>query len=179
MVYFFIFIEEIVLVLWYAAAYCIYGAGIFFMIFSLTYWKGENIITPKKQYFLVILFIIIFSFSLFIPNGMTINESTNWRPNWSFLLILYYFFIILIFIAIPSWVFMYKKIINIDRIEIKKAWKVFLLGNMIYAVSGLAFLLFKILFSKTILVYASAVILLILSGGAFLMYFGLRHEFNP
>ncbi len=180
MIFFFIFIEEIVLILWYIAAYCVLGSPIYLMIFSLTYWKGENIITPKKQYFLVILFYIVFSFSLLIPNGITINESTDWRPVWSLLLTLYYFFIVLIFIAVPSWYFIYRKIVSIDPIEknIKKGWIVFLLGNMFYGVSGLALLLIRFFFSETILVYVSVLGILFSAVGAFLMYYGLRHEFK-
>ena len=84
LIYFFIFIEPVVLILYYIAVFCVYGANTFVMIFSLIFWKGEEIITPKKQNIIVLIFYSFLFLCIFIPNGVTINESTNWTPVWSF-----------------------------------------------------------------------------------------------
>ena len=179
-IYFFIYDEQIVLILYYIAIISTYGAGIFLAVFALTFWKGEDKITLSRQITIVIISYAFCSFSVFIPNGVTINASTDWSPIWSIELTLYFFVIILIFEVIPSIYFIIRKIKSIDPSEknIRKGWRVFLFGFMLYAFAGSELIITRIYFTGIIAFIAVITFIIFISTGPILMYYGLRHEFN-
>ncbi len=120
MIYFFIYDEQIVLILYYIAIICVYWAPIFLVIFALTHWKGEDEITLSRQIAIALISFGFFALSFFIPNGVIINASTDWRPIWSVELTLYFFILILIFEFIPSSYFIIRKINSIDPTKYKR-----------------------------------------------------------
>ncbi len=179
-IYFFIYDAQIVLLLYYIAIIFVYGAPIFVAIFALSHWKGEDKISLPKQIAIALISYAFFSFSVFIPNGVTINAKTEWRPVWSVELTLYFFIIILIFEFIPSTYFIIRKINSIDPDEknMKKGWKVFLFGCILYAYGSLQYVIIRVYFTSIIALIASIINIILASTGAILMYYGLRHEFN-
>ncbi len=178
-IYFFIYDEQIVLILYYIAIISTYGAGIFLVIFTLTIIFGEDQITLSKQIVIALISFALFSISVCIPNGVTINASTDWRPIWSIEMSLY-FVIILIFEFIPSLYFIIRKIKSIDPDEknMKNGWKVFLFGWIIYVSNALEYIIVRIYYTGLILLLAGVITIISLSTGAILMYYGLRHQFN-
>ena len=93
---------------------------------------------------------------------------------------LYFFIIILIFEFIPSTYFIIRKINSIDPDEknMKKGWKVFLFGCILYAYGSLQYVIIRVYFTSIIALIASIINIILASTGAILMYYGLRHEFN-
>ena len=178
-IYFFIYDVEIVLILYYIAIISAYGAGIFLVIFALTYWKGEDKITLSRQITIALISYAFFSFSVFIPNGVTINASTDWNPIWSIALTLYFFIFILIH-SLFSFYFIIRKITSIDPDEknIKNGWKVFLFGMLLYVIAALEFIIIRIYFTGIIVLISAIINIITVATGPILMYYGLKHEFN-
>ena len=179
-IYYFIFIEEIVLIIYYIAIISSYGSGNFVVIFALMYWKGEEIITPLRQIIIALISYAFFSFSIFIPNGVVINASTNWKPVWSAPLTLYFFIVIIIFQVIPIFYLMIKRIADIDPIEknVKIGWRVFLIGSTLYIFGGLQIILVRVYFSGWVLLISGITNIILMIIGPTLMYYGLNHEFK-
>jgi hypothetical protein len=89
--------------------------------------KTENIITKKVKFIFLIIFSVGFLGILFIPGGITINESTNWKPEWSWPFLIYSF-VICTSVIIPTIFYSIKLYLKFEHIELKKKWKYFLIG---------------------------------------------------
>lgn len=127
-----IFNETIVYVLHFATFYILSFSMTFLFIFVLIVLKPPNRINRKIQYSILALYSIILFCLLFIPNGIIINESTNWKPNWN-----WNFFLVSTIlwssIAIFPTSYYSKKIHQkLGNIQLKKKWKYFLIGLAAY-----------------------------------------------
>lgn len=178
-VYYFIFEESVVIVLYYIAIICVYGSGIFMVVFSLTLWKGEEKISLLTQLLIIVLFYAILTGLTFIIDGVTINENTNWEPIWNIEITILYIFMMIFSIILPTSYFILKKIKSINPIEknVKKGWTVFLIGILLYCFGVIIFLFVRI-FTPKIFIVIQMITVLIEVIGAFVLYFGLRHEFK-
>ena len=143
----------------------------------LTYWKGKEVVTPKRQNIIIGLLYGVLFLSLLIPNGVTINEKTNWIPVWNYWFTLFIFFSELIML-IPTIYFIKKKIddISSDYKHIKKGWTRFLIGVIIYG-TGIQYIIIRYFFPEFVFI---ALIYNTISTtiGAIIMYYALTHEFN-
>ncbi len=132
LVYAFIFIEEIVYILHVTTYYLLCFPLIFLLVFVLILLKSEDVFTPKLQLILVVVFGIMLVGLWLIPNGVTINESTNWKPNWSWIYLLYSFTICSIFAIFPTIYLSLKLYLKFEYKELKKKLKYFLIGISTY-----------------------------------------------
>ncbi len=60
----------------------------------------------------------------------------------------------------------------------KKGWKVFLFGWILYGFGALEYIIIRGYFTGIIALIGSIINIIIVSTGPILMYYGLRHEFN-
>ena len=84
-----IFDEKIVLILHFATYYLLCFSMIFLLIFVLVLMKSESVITLKIRISLVLIFAFLVLGLWFIPEGIMINESTAWKPEWSWTFFIY------------------------------------------------------------------------------------------
>ena len=131
-VYAFIFIEEIVYILHVITYYLLSFSLIFLLVFVLMLLKSEEVLTPKLQLVLVVMFGILLVGLLLIPNGVTINESTNWKPDWSWTYLLYSFSVCSLFAIFPTIYLSIKLYRKFEYKELKKKLKFFLIGISSY-----------------------------------------------
>ncbi|MHA1525810.1 MAG: hypothetical protein ACTSQD_02160 [Promethearchaeota archaeon] len=82
--------EAVVIVLYYITIFVMFLFGAFFVIFVLMLLKSEKVITPKKQAIYIIIYFVAELCSVFIPDGVTINASTEWKPVWSVAMFIYF-----------------------------------------------------------------------------------------
>ncbi len=117
---------------------------VFLLIFVLIIIKPIKQITHKVQ----ILILIIYGFLIFglllIPNGIMINESTNWKPNWSWIFFTYAI-VVSSSIAIPTICYSIKIYGEIKSEYLKKKWKYFFIG-----ISAYFFLFYGTTFSNSL-----------------------------
>ena len=104
---------------------------IFLLLFVIVLTKSEKVMTKKKQIFTLIIFSIVLLVLLAFPNGITINETTNWKPEWSWPFLIYSF-IICTSVIIPTVFYSIKLYLRFEHQELKKKWKYFLIGMFSY-----------------------------------------------
>jgi len=118
--------ENIVYLMYFLILYLLLLSFIFLVLFNLNLIQFE--MSLSKNIIIIIIYAILSFLLLIYPGGITISESTNWKPVWSweFLLIGYIFltFIVVIPIFITS-IKIYKKFKN-D--VLKRKWACFFIG---------------------------------------------------
>ena len=106
------------------------------MIFLLTF--VIILIKPKQKFSmdLQFLMIIIYGFLLLglllIPDGITINASTNWKPEWSWMFFLYSVIVCSVLVILPSVYYSIKIYIKFESDDLKTKWRFFLIGICAY-----------------------------------------------
>ncbi|MBD3353445.1 MAG: hypothetical protein GF364_18325, partial [Candidatus Lokiarchaeota archaeon] len=65
--------------------------SVLLLIFNLIILKSQKIFDTKKQLAVFLSFAILLAGMAFIPGGITIDETTNWKPLWSLGFVLYVF----------------------------------------------------------------------------------------
>lgn len=130
-IYAFLYVEIIVLILHFLTYYFLCLSLMFLLIFVLVLMKSEKILTKKIQAFLLVIFSIGLFGLLFIPDGITINETTDWKPEWSWPFLIYSFTICTLVIA-PTILYSIKLYLRFEHQELKKKWKYFLIGMFAY-----------------------------------------------
>lgn len=88
--------------------------SVLLLVFNLIVLKSQKIINTKIQMLLILVWAGLLSVLFFIPNGVTINESTQWKPVWSLTFALY-----VLIIATGYWLIP----VLISAINVSKAFK--------------------------------------------------------
>jgi len=140
-----LFIENIVYILHFITYYVLCYALIFLLIFTLILLKPVDKFNTKIQITLLILVGIVLLGLWFIPNGIQINQSTNWKPNWSWSFFLYSVIVCSVILIIPTSYYSLKIYSKIENQHLKKKWKYFLIGEL-----GYFFLFYGTTFSNTL-----------------------------
>ncbi|MHA1295903.1 MAG: hypothetical protein ACTSPH_04765 [Promethearchaeota archaeon] len=124
--------EIIVLVLHFITYYLFSFTLIFLLLFVLIMLKSEEIITRRIQLLIIIIFGILLLGLALIPNGIVINPSTNWKPDWSWSFFFYAISVCSIFAIIPTIYFAFKIFNSFKRKDLKRRWIGFLVGIFAY-----------------------------------------------
>ena len=137
-------LELIVLILYYLTIFFIFLYTAFLLCFVLILLKSEKIITTSKQIIIILVYAVILSCMVFIPKGVVINASTEWKPVWSW----FYFSYVIAVVTIgflTSFYFAFKIYKLFEDEQIKKKWRYFLIG-----LTGLYIFAFGTLFSNAL-----------------------------
>ncbi len=124
--------ESIVLLLHFITLYLFFFAQVFIVVFLLILLKSENIIKPTIQIFLIGSFGVILLGLWFIPNGITINESTDWKPVWSWTFLTYSYIVCTAITILPSLYISIRIYLNLENKRLKRKWMCFIFGLAIY-----------------------------------------------
>jgi putative effector of murein hydrolase LrgA (UPF0299 family) len=127
-----IFEETIVYVLHFTTYYMFCFAMAFVLVFVLIIVKPTNRFRTKTQFFILSSFGILLFGLLFIPNGIIINPSTNWKPNWSWGFFIYSIIISTFIVIIPTSYYSIRIYTKFENQHLKKKWKYFLIGVSAY-----------------------------------------------
>jgi len=131
-IYAFIFVESVVHILHFLTYYLLCLSLIFLLIFVLILDKSDKVITPKIQLILIITFGVLLFSLWFIPDGIVINASTDWKPEWSWSFLTLSFIICSSIAIVPTTYFSLKLYLKFEYKELKKKWKYFLVGIFAY-----------------------------------------------
>lgn len=130
-IYAFIYVEAIVLTLHFITYFFLCLSLIFLLLFVTVLMKSEKVMTKKKQIFTLIIFSMALLVLLAFPNGITINEMTKWKPEWSWPFLIYSL-IICTSVIVPTIYYSIKLYLKFEHQELKKKWKYFLIGMFSY-----------------------------------------------
>ncbi|MFW9780740.1 MAG: hypothetical protein ACFFFB_00465 [Candidatus Heimdallarchaeota archaeon] len=131
-IYAFIFNELIVFILHFITYYLLCISLGFLLIFVLILWKSEKIITLPAQVLIIIIFGITLFGLLLIPGGITIDSSTNWKPDWNWPFFIYSTILCSFVTILPTIFFALRIYLKLEHQELKKKWKYFLIGIFAY-----------------------------------------------
>jgi len=120
-------LELIVLILYYLVIFLVFLYPAFLLVFVLILLKSEKIITTSKQIIIILVYAVILSFMVFIPNGVVINKSTDWKPVWSWPYFIYVIAVVT-FGFLTSFYFSVKIYKLFEDEQIRKKWRYFLIG---------------------------------------------------
>ena len=140
-----IFNETIVHILHFITYYLLCLSLVFLLIFVLVLLKSENVITIQRQIILVLVFSILMFGLWFIPNGITINASTSWKPEWSWFFFFYSITVCSAFTIGPTIYYSLKIDRSFKFKDLKRKWRYFLIG-----IGGYFFLYYGTSLSNTI-----------------------------
>lgn len=108
-------------------------AQIFLLLFNLLLLKSEKRMTLKKQFVIIGVYFALLSVLFFIPDGVRINESTYYRPQWNLQFFIYANIVWIGFAMIPTIYTSLKLYQVFEDTQIKKRWRLYVIGTiMIY-----------------------------------------------
>ncbi len=132
MIYATIFDPTIVFIMHFITYYLFCFSMAFLLIFVLILIKPGKQIKFEIQLFILIIFGLLVLSLLLIPNGIKINDSTNWKPDWSLNFLIYSMVVCSIMVIIPTVYYSLKIYIKFENEYLKKKWKYFLIGIYAY-----------------------------------------------
>lgn len=126
------------------ASFFILLGPIFLVLFNINILETEKTKISQKTYIYIVSYIIILVLCLLLPEGITINETTEWRPvfSWIFLIIIYIF--ISLFILLPLFFLSIKLFTSFQDKNLKNKLKFFFFG-----IFGLALTLYGLVLYNT------------------------------
>ena len=132
MIYAIIFDPTIVFIMHFLTYYLFSFSMVFLLIFVLILIKPAKKIKLKLQLTIMIIFgVLIFGLILF-PNGIVINETTHWKPDWSWSFFIYSIVICTSIVILPTLYYSIRINIKFENEFLKKKWKYFLIGICAY-----------------------------------------------
>ena len=144
MIYANIFNKTIVYIMHFITYYLSCLSMGFLLIFILIL-KSDKQITQRIQFFILIIYGFMLLGLLLIPDGIIINESTNWKPNWNIAFAVYAIIVCSSIAIIPI---TYLSISIYGKFEseyLKKKWEYLFIG-----IFGYFFLFYGTTFSNAL-----------------------------
>jgi len=148
--YLFVFLSfdplaPIVLVLYYLTMILLLLAPFFLTLFTIVLLKTEELFSKKRQIFFFLLYFIFVLGMILIPDGITINQSTNWYPIYNYYYYLYVLLIFSIFSVIPQIYGFIKIYRSFSQESLLNRWKLFVIGTFCYYFVAYATLTYNLL----------------------------------
>jgi hypothetical protein len=152
-------------------------AMVFLLLFNLILLKSEKKIHRNTQYLLIGIWSLILMGLLIIgvAGGVTIDESTGWKPSWDLSFFIYIIIVGMIFMVIPTIFFSLRIYRRFKDNELKRRWRLFLIGIFFY---------YFIWFGISVVNYLSndffrsiwAIILLLCFSSIYILYYGVAKQ---
>ena len=139
-----IFDVTLVYIMHFLTYYLFCFSMVFLLLFTLILIKPTEKIKIKFQLVLLVIFGLLILGLLFIPNGIVIDESTNWKPDWSWIFFTYSI-IVCTSMILPNLYYSIKIYTKFENEYLKKKLKYFLIG-----ISAYFFLYYGTSFSNTL-----------------------------
>jgi hypothetical protein len=127
-----LFQEVLVYILHFTTYYIFCFAMVFLLIFVLVLLKPESQFNFKTQMLILVIFGLLLLGLLIFPDGITINQSTDWRPSWSWSFYIYSFVLCSTAVILPTSYYSIRIYMKVDNKYLKKKWKFFQIGMYAY-----------------------------------------------
>jgi len=168
--------ETIVMILYYLTIIVMFAFVPFFLVFVLILLQSEKLMTPKKQWLIVIIYILAESGCIFIPGGVTINASTGWKPVWSWAMFIYFVSVLVILGMVPSFYYSSKIYQQFDDEQLKRKWKFFILGMCGIYIFAIGTLLSNTLNIQAFRTIWSLFAMILVISSPLLIYYGVGRQ---
>ena len=168
-------VNPLVYILHFTAVYLTFYSAIFLVLFTLIWLKSEKNITLRKELIIIVIYGLALLIILLIPRGITINESTNWRPQWSWQLLIALYIFITFAIIIPFFYLTIQLYRSFQSEILRRKLKFYILGC-----NGFIFMFYGLVLYNTwnnpIFRTVWSIISLILIFFSFLIYYGIGRQ---
>jgi len=173
--YFFLSTTSIGYILYFISAFCTLSGFIFLVLVMINLTQIKPYKSAKNQILIIIAYLVIGLIILFIPNGITINESTG-TPEFSpiFLIVIYIFFSSVIFL--PSLYFSYKIYKSFKDKKLRKKFLFFFIGIIGMLVAFYGLILFNTWYNPTFRAIWTVLVFFIVVPSGILIYYGIIHK---
>lgn len=168
-----IFVEWIVLILYYFTLFFLFMGTAMLSLFAYNMYKTEEFASKKGQILFVLISVLLLFGMVFIPDGVRINEQTDWTPVYTVPFFLYMITVLIITSVGPTLYYAFKIAKLITQKDLKRKWNRFVIG-IIGLFTFAAGTLFNHMFNQPdfrLIWNFSALFIIIMS--AYLIYFGL------
>jgi len=171
-IYVFIVIESLAIILNFITYFLFCFAQVFLLGANILLLKSEKTFNSKLQVLLISGFACLLLGLLFIPNGIQINESTNYIPAWNLTFLIYALITTIGYSIIPN---LYVSALLYKRFktkELKRKWSYYVLGILLYYIEWCGVSISNYLNDPMIrLIWNTFALSLIIS--AYLIYYGI------
>jgi len=177
--------ETLVLALNFITNFGIFYSVIFLVVFDLILLKSEKIINTTKQLAIFTLYgIALFSmiFFVFVP-GMGVEmalgatgEAPDWSPHWMLPFFLYVVVIESVFAVGPSLYFSYLIYKKFEDEELRKKWKLFIIGFCCLSIFMYGIFISNYLNNPTFRLVMGATGLILAIASGYLIYTGVGRQ---
>jgi len=132
LVYAFIKLNPLTFWLHFTSVYLMLLSPVFYYVFNMMILKSEELLDTRLE----IIIVVIYSSTLFITmfisgflfQGITIDQSTAWRPVWTMNFVIPMYILITIICLIPSLMRSMQILRLMKNEELRKRWKILSLG---------------------------------------------------
>ena len=125
-------INPLVKYLHLVTVYLLLYAPLYLLVVSLIILKSETVITVKKNNIIAFTYGLLLFGLFLIPGGVTIDETTDWKPVWSLPFTIYALTLVSFFVIIPFIYFSMKIYGKFEDKILRKRWLLFNLGMLPY-----------------------------------------------
>ncbi|MFX1496348.1 MAG: hypothetical protein ACFFBH_02370 [Promethearchaeota archaeon] len=163
-------------ILYYFSAFCTLSGFIFLIIFMLNLTNIKPYHSSKRQIIIILIYISIGLIILFLPGGITISESTDWSPIFSFpfFITMYIFFSSAIFV--PSLILSLKLYKSFADKKLRKRFLYFFVGIIGMFIAFYGLILFNTWYNVIFrTIWAFLVFFIVVPSGIFI-YYGIIHK---
>ncbi len=154
--------------------YCFVFCHCFFVIFSWVLVKLDNKSTKWKFGLILVFYGIVSTYVFWLGyyfNGITIDLTTNWVPNYSWDFLMFSWIIFLIFLVIPQIYFSFKLVKVFEGVILKRRLNMFILAVFLELLVVFSLFLYHYLFDNQIYRTFHVIVMPIISTtAAFLIY---------
>ena len=170
-------VNPLVLILHFITYYLFCLAFVFILILNLILLKSEKIVTQKKQLAILLVYGGLLMGLAFIPYGITIDASTDWKPKYSLLFFVYAISVVTCFGILPITYYAIQIYKEIEDYTVKKRWIIYFVGMFIYFVVFYLTSLSNYLHIQNFRIFIS-IISLSLFGAILLVYLGVGRQLS-
>lgn len=125
-------VNPLVMYLHIITVYLFCFATINLLIFNLILLKSEKVFDRQKQNIVIVIYGVLLLGLFFIPNGVTIDASTEWKPVWALSFLIYSIIIVTSFSTFPVTYYSIKVYKEIDDKELRKKWAFNIISILVY-----------------------------------------------
>jgi len=166
-------IEWIISLAYSVATYLILFPQIFLVLFILRLLRNPIDFNKKKQVIYLIFFCVVSFLLVIMPGGITVNESTNWGPRYSWVLLIIVYIFYSSFIFIPIVINLIKLLKTFEDKLLKRRLLLFSYGTIGTCIGIYGGILYNTWDEPTFKVIWSLIQLLLIPASSLLIYYGV------
>jgi len=165
--------EGIVYLMYFLILYLLLLSFIFLLLFNLNLIQFE--MTRSKNIIIIIVYAILAFLLLIYPGGITINESTNWKPVWSWEFLLLGYVFLTFIVVIPTFFISIKNYKKFKNEILKRKWAFFFIGLIGFAFGAYGAALYNTWNDPTFKLIWNFLTLIVVPSGI-LIYYGIAKD---